>query len=172
MRAYAALRARLQAEGWLAEEGKADAAGERQGNKLGKASARGDATRYDKALAEAVKRFQSAHGLRPDAAVGSNTLAALNVSAAERVAQIRVNLERMRWVARDMSADRLVVDITGFNAALQLDGARVWSSKVMVGRPARETPGAARPCPASGAQSEVGGATDHSARGRHPGHDP
>ncbi|MER2514886.1 MAG: L,D-transpeptidase family protein [Candidatus Accumulibacter phosphatis] len=143
-----ALRARLQAEGWLAEEGKgkagkagkADAAGERQGNKLGKASARGDATRYDKALAEAVQRFQTAHGLRPDAAVGSNTVAALNVSAAERVAQIRVNLERVRWVARDMSADRLVVDITSFNAALQLDGARVWSSKVMVGRPARETP--------------------------------
>jgi murein L,D-transpeptidase YcbB/YkuD len=141
-----ALRARLQAEGWLAEEGKAgkagkaDAAGERQGNKPGKASARGDATRYDKALAEAVQRFQTAHGLRPDAAVGSNTVAALNVSAAERVAQIRVNLERVRWVARDMSADRLVVDITSFNAALQLDGAQVWSSKVMVGRPARETP--------------------------------
>jgi murein L,D-transpeptidase YcbB/YkuD len=137
-----ALRARLQAEGWLAEAkaDKANAAGEHQGHKLGKASARGDSSRYDKALAEAVQRFQTAHGLRPDAAVGSNTIAALNVSAAERVAQIRVNLERVRWVARDMTADRLVVDITSFNAALQLDGARVWSSKVMVGRPARETP--------------------------------
>ncbi len=130
-----ALRERLQAEGWLAAGG---AAG--QGDKRGKAAARGDATRYDKALAEAVKRFQTAHGLAADAAVGSSTLAALNVSAAERVAQIRVNLERMRWVARDMGTDRLVVDITGFNAALQLDGAVVWSSKVMVGRPARETP--------------------------------
>jgi murein L,D-transpeptidase YcbB/YkuD len=124
-----ALRERLQAEGWLAA-GEAGRPGDKRGN----------ATHYDNALAEAVKRFQSAHGLAPDAAVGSNTLAALNVSAAERVAQIRVNLERMRWVARDMSADRLVVDITGFNAALQLDGAVVWSSKVMVGRPARETP--------------------------------
>ncbi len=129
------LRQRLQAEGWLA----AGEAG-RSGDKRGNAAAHGNATHYDKALAEAVKRFQTAHGLAPDAAVGSSTLAALNVSAAERVAQIRVNLERMRWVARDMSADRLVVDITGFNAALQLDGAVVWSSKVMVGRPARETP--------------------------------
>lgn len=130
-----ALRARLQAEGWLA----AADTGEK-GKKGGKAAAQGDETRYDPALAEAVKHFQSAHGLAPDAAVGSNTFAALNVSAAERVAQIRVNLERMRWVARDIPADRLVVDIAGFNAALQLDGALVWSSKVMVGRPARETP--------------------------------
>ncbi|WP_374683410.1 murein L,D-transpeptidase [Accumulibacter sp.] len=125
-----ALRARLQAEGWLADAG--------TGGKA--ATARSDATRYDKALADAVKRFQSGHGLTPDGAVGSNTLAALNVSAAERVAQIRVNLERMRWVARDMSRDRLQVDIAGYTAELQLDGARVWSSKVVVGRPARETP--------------------------------
>jgi hypothetical protein len=65
MRAYAALRARLQAEGWLAEEGKGRVKPVKRmqrvsarATSVGKASARGDATRYDKALAEAVQRFQ------------------------------------------------------------------------------------------------------------------
>ncbi|MCP5229974.1 L,D-transpeptidase family protein [Accumulibacter sp.] len=120
------LRARLQAEGWLAADGRA--------------ASRSDAARYDKALAAAVKRFQSAHGLAADGAVGTGTLAALNVSAAERAAQIRVNLERWRWVARDLTADLLLVDITAFNAELHLGGEPVWSSKVAVGRPARKTP--------------------------------
>ncbi len=121
-----ALRARLHAEGWIAASDVA--------------AAGGDPARYDDALKAAVERFQRAHGLAADAAVGRLTLAALNVSAAERVGQIRVNLERARWIARDMTADRLVVDITGFDAALHLGGALAWSSKVVVGRPARETP--------------------------------
>lgn len=120
------LRQRLQAEGWIA-------AGD-------KGAARGDPASYDRALAAAVERFQQAHGLPADAAVGSGTLAALNVSAAERVAQIRVNLERLRWLARDTTADRLVVNIAGFNAELLINGASRWSSKVVVGRPTRETP--------------------------------
>ncbi len=121
-----ALRARLQAEGWIAA--------------TDLATAGGDPARYDDALKAAVERFQRAHGLAADAAVGRQTLAALNVGAAERVGQIRVNLERARWIARDMTADRLVVDITSFDAELHLGGALAWSSKVVVGRPARETP--------------------------------
>lgn len=120
-----ALRARLQAEDPAADLAAAPGS---------------DPARYDKALAAAVERFQRVHGLAVDGAVGPLTLAALNVSAADRAAQIRVNLERLRWVARDMPADRLAVDITGFNAELHLDGALRWSSKVVVGRPARQTP--------------------------------
>lgn len=125
-----ALRARLAVEGWIAA---ADALTDG-----GAVSA--DPARYDDGLKAAVERFQRAHGLAADAAVGRQTLAALNVSAAERVGQIRVNLERARWVARDMTPDRLVVDITGFDAELHLGGALAWSSKVVVGRPTRETP--------------------------------
>lgn len=121
-----ALRARLLAEGWIAA--------------TDISAADSKSTRYDAALQAAMQRFQRAHGLTADGAVGQLTLAALNVSAAQRVAQIRVNLERMRWVARDMTATRLTVDLAGFNAELRLDGVLRWSSKVIVGRPTRETP--------------------------------
>ncbi len=119
-----ALRARLQSEGWL----------------VGPAGGAPDADLYDEALAEAVRRFQQRHGLDADAAVGRLTLAALNTSAAQRVAQMRVNLERLRWLAQDMVGDRLEVDVAAYAARLHLDGRLAWASRAVVGRPSRKTP--------------------------------
>jgi len=95
---------------------------------------------YGARLVTAVKQFQSRHGLEPDGIVGPSTLAALNVSAADRVQQLRVNLERVRWVATDLAADHLLVDIAGFTAHLYIHDQRVWTSRVVVGRPYRSTP--------------------------------
>ncbi|MBL8445796.1 MAG: L,D-transpeptidase family protein [Zoogloeaceae bacterium] len=95
---------------------------------------------FDSGLAAAVARFQARHGLEPDGAVGNRTLAALNVSAEERAAQIRANLERLRWIARDRVGDHLMVDIPGYSARLYLDGQRAWDSRVIVGKPYRKTP--------------------------------
>ena len=95
---------------------------------------------YDDALARAVSRFQVRHSLEPDALVGRRTRAALNVDVGRRIDQIRANLERLRWVAQDIRGSYLLVDIAGFNARLYLDDSLVWSSKVVVGQPYRETP--------------------------------
>ena len=99
-----------------------------------------DKSHYDEALVEAVKRFQAAHGLQADGVLGAQTLEALKASPAQRVAQIRANLERLRWVASDLQGDRLLVDIVGYHADLVLDGQPVWSSRVIVGKPKRRTP--------------------------------
>lgn len=116
----AQLRARLQASGDLAE---------------------GDAPHvFDAALEAAVRRFQSRHGLEADGIAGRATLAALNVGVADRIAQVRANLERLRWVARELAGDYLLVDIAGFAAQLWRDGALVWSARVVVGKPFRTTP--------------------------------
>jgi murein L,D-transpeptidase YcbB/YkuD len=116
----AQLRARLRASGDLAEDGAGDV--------------------FDAALQAAVRRFQSRHGLEADGVVGRATVAALNVGVTERIAQVRANLERLRWVARDLTGDYLLVDIAGFTAQLWLAGAPVWSARVIVGRPYRRTP--------------------------------
>lgn len=99
-----------------------------------------DALRFDDGLREAVLAFQQRHGLDPDAAVGRKTTAALRVALGQRIEQIRVNLERLRWVAHDIEGDYLLVNIAGFNARLYLDGRLAWSSRVVVGRPFRRTP--------------------------------
>lgn len=95
---------------------------------------------YDAMLVAAVQRFQSRHGLEPDGIVGLSTLAALNVNATDRVEQLRVNLERVRWVETDLAGDHLLVDIAGFAARLYVQGQLAWSSRVVVGRPYRSTP--------------------------------
>ena len=95
---------------------------------------------YDPALEEAVRHFQERHGLTADAAVGPTTRAAMNVSVADRIAQIRVNLERARWVMHEIKGEIVVVDVAGFDVSYFRNDEPVWTSKVIVGRPYRETP--------------------------------
>ena len=97
-------------------------------------------TNYDPELEAAVKRFQLRHGLTPDGAVGPGTLAALNVPVSARIDQIRVNLERSRWVLHEMVGEFVLVDIAGFQVSYFRNDEPVWTSKVIVGRPYRETP--------------------------------
>jgi murein L,D-transpeptidase YcbB/YkuD len=99
-----------------------------------------DSTGYDPELERAVRIFQERHTLGVDGIVGPATLAAMNVSAEQRVAQIRANLERMRWVGGDISGDYLLVDIAGQEVELYRNGELAWASRAIVGRPERQTP--------------------------------
>lgn len=119
----AELRARLQASGDLSTTDPA-----------------ADPQSYDEALQSAVRRFQARHALEADGVVGRATLAALNVPLAARIEQLRVNLERLRWVARELAGDYLLVDIAGFRAQLFVGGTPAWSARVVVGKRYRTTP--------------------------------
>ena len=61
-----------------------------------------DGVAYQGAVVEAVKSFQRRHGLEPDGVIGRDTVAALDVSLAQRVRQLELAMERMRWLP-DMS---------------------------------------------------------------------
>ena len=124
----AALRRRLAAEGDLAEPA---------ADELGFAA---DELSFDPALAEAVKRFQRRHDLEPDGVVGAATLAALAVPVERRIDAIRASLERARWVLHAAAPDMVLVDVAGFHLHLFRDGVPVWETRVVVGRPYRETP--------------------------------
>jgi len=100
----------------------------------------GDAGLFDAALAGAVQRFQERHALARDGSVGARTLAALNVPAQARVDQLRMSLERVRWLADDVPDTYVVVNVAGFRVAFVREHAVVWSSRVVVGRAARQTP--------------------------------
>ena len=95
---------------------------------------------YDDHLAAAVQAFQTRHHMEPDGIVGKATIKAMNITVAERINQIRVNLERTRWVIHDMPNSNLIVDIAGFMLQYYHDNKPVWSSKVMVGKPFHQTP--------------------------------
>jgi len=96
--------------------------------------------RFDDPLRDAVIVFQERNGLDPDGVVGPRTLDALNVPVERRIDQIRVNLERARWVLRDVQGDYLVTNIAGFRVYLVRDHEIVWSTRAQVGKPYRKTP--------------------------------
>lgn len=69
---------------------------------------------YDKALEEGVKRFQERHGLLADGVVGKSTLVQLNVPMTQRVQQIQLGLERLRWLPEHIDGRHIVVNIPSF----------------------------------------------------------
>jgi L,D-transpeptidase YcbB len=95
---------------------------------------------YDDSLVAAVRRFQKRHGLDADGRVGERTIAALNVPAAQRVRQIELNLERWRWLPRDLGERYLLVNIPSFELALVERERVLERMKVIVGRFYRRTP--------------------------------
>ena len=115
-----ALRRRLAVEGDLAQDAV-------------------DSPLFDAELEKGVKRAQRRYRLERDGVVGPATLAALNVSAQARVDQIRVNLERARWVLFAVAGRLVLVDVASFHLHY-IDGDLDWSTRVVVGRPYRKTP--------------------------------
>jgi murein L,D-transpeptidase YcbB/YkuD len=104
------------------------------------AAAISDPHLFDPPLEAAVRHFQVRHGLEADGVVGKVTLEELNLPVAARIDQIRVNLERARWVLRNLDDDFIVVNIAGFYLNLIRDGDLAWHSPVIVGTPYRKTP--------------------------------
>lgn len=95
---------------------------------------------YDETLTGAVKQFQQHHGLTTDGVIGPATVAAMNVPVQARIDQIKVNLERARWVLHDLPEDMVVTDIAGFEVSYRRGGKIVWSTLAQVGTPYRKTP--------------------------------
>lgn len=99
-----------------------------------------DSKEFDRPLQQAVKYFQKRHGLETDSIVGRATLAALNVSVDQRIAQIRANLERWRWLPEDLGARHIMVNIAGFELDFVGNGEVLLHMPVIVGKTYRETP--------------------------------
>ena len=96
---------------------------------------------YDGDVVEAVKKFQTAHGLRPSGRVDRPTLQELNVSAEARVHQLTVNANRLQELQRSPPEERyILVNVPAF----QLEAVERYEvqqrHRVIVGRNERETP--------------------------------
>jgi len=97
---------------------------------------------YQGSLIDAVKNFQSRHGLAPDGRLGPQTVKLLNVPVSSRVEQLRLTLERWRWVPNEFPQPPVVVNIPEFRLrAYASDGSIALSTNVVVGKAYRhETP--------------------------------
>jgi L,D-transpeptidase YcbB len=95
---------------------------------------------YDAETVEALKAFQAASGLTVDGIIGQMTIAAFNAGNTEqRIRRLVYNMERLRWMPRDFGARHVLVNAAGFETRVVEDGATIWSSKVIVGKPQHQT---------------------------------
>jgi murein L,D-transpeptidase YcbB/YkuD len=95
---------------------------------------------FDDQLELAVRRFQRRHGLEVDGLVGKNTRRELDVPVATRIAQIKVNMERWRWMPDDLGRRYVLVNLAGFEVELVEAGSLQLAMNAVVGKPFRMTP--------------------------------
>ncbi len=95
---------------------------------------------YDEETVNALKKFQSRHGLAADAKIGAGTIASLNFSKNQRKQQILVNLERWKWYPKQMGKEYLIINIPDYKLTLVNNNDTLRTHRVIVGRAKRKTP--------------------------------
>ena len=95
---------------------------------------------YNNDLLKAVLAFQNDHGLTTDGVVGPGTRGEINTSAATRLAQVMVAMERERWINMPEGlGDRHVwVNLTDFRTKLFDNGKVTFETKSVIGERLRE----------------------------------
>ncbi|MGS4945711.1 L,D-transpeptidase family protein [Meridianimarinicoccus sp. RP-17] len=89
---------------------------------------------FDAELEAQVTRFQRDHGLAIDGVVGPATLAEVNRTAAERLAQVFVTMERERWMNFPLGQRYVWVNIPDYHVRLVEDGRQVFETRSVVGQ--------------------------------------
>lgn len=95
---------------------------------------------FDHTLEQAVRSFQADHSIDTDGLVGRQSFEVLNISFQGRVEKLRVNMDRIRWISRDLSDDFILVNIAGYELYYFRDTELVWETPVMTGNIETRTP--------------------------------
>jgi murein L,D-transpeptidase YcbB/YkuD len=97
-------------------------------------------TRFDYHLEQAVRLFQQRHGLEADGIVGPHTLRTLNITTAERIRQIELNMERWRWLPQHLGRCYVIVNIADFKLEIYEMNQPVMVMRTVVGQNYRRAP--------------------------------
>ncbi|MDP3594784.1 L,D-transpeptidase family protein, partial [Phenylobacterium sp.] len=96
--------------------------------------------RYEPAVVEAIKRFQTQQGVNDDGVIGGDTIAILNAGPADRARQLALNLEVRRWLKRNPAATRIDVNTAAAVMTTYENGKIIDVRRVVVGKPDAATP--------------------------------
>lgn len=98
------------------------------------------APKFDRQLGRAVKNFQRRHGLKDDGLVSGNTLTEINRPLEERINQIRINLDRIRWLPEKLDEKFIIINIPAFSFHYYEKGEPALTMAVVVGKNEAYTP--------------------------------
>ncbi len=94
---------------------------------------------FNAALSKAVKSFQRRMGLNPDGVIGSKVMDEINCSLSERIKQILINLERVRWMPGESNSNYIIVNIPEYKLHVYDSGKYQFGMNVIVGTAANST---------------------------------
>ncbi|MBN8990273.1 MAG: L,D-transpeptidase family protein [Rhizobiales bacterium] len=100
-----------------------------------------DDTRYDAKVAAAVRKFQEGAGLKPTGVLDDKTVKAINSPKRDRqIDTVIVNMERLRWLPRQLGAPSLnnayvILNVPDFTLKVMQGGAQIWTTRVVTGKP-------------------------------------
>ena len=93
---------------------------------------------YTDKIVKGIKKFQQQHGLGADGVIGKETIDALNVPLKDRVTQIELAMERLRWLPVFNSGPYIIVNIPAYQLwafdDIDQNNANITSMKVVVGK--------------------------------------
>lgn len=96
-------------------------------------------TTYDSALYIGVRHFQQRMGLLEDGVIGNRVIEAMNVPIAERIRQILINLERIRWMPAEKNSNYILVNIPEYKMHVFDSARQAFDMNVIVGTAANST---------------------------------
>jgi murein L,D-transpeptidase YcbB/YkuD len=96
---------------------------------------------FDESLREGISVFQQRHGFIVDQAIGKKTIGAMNVSVADRIKTIMINMERCRWISPNVSKEKeyIVVNIPAYKLTYIKNDSIALQSDVVVGTTMNQT---------------------------------
>jgi murein L,D-transpeptidase YcbB/YkuD len=84
--------------------------------------------------------YQAYRSLRPTRKLDSATMAELATAPEVYMARLNANMERLRWMRHSPGNTYIVVDVPLMEMYFRRDGTNVMHKRVVVGKPARQTP--------------------------------
>jgi L,D-transpeptidase YcbB len=94
-----------------------------------------NATIYEGALVDGVKHYQDRHGETPTGNLDARTINELNTPPAARIRQIKLTLERWRWVQHSFPQPPVVVNLPEYRLrAMNPDGTVAFYKNVIIGK--------------------------------------
>lgn len=94
---------------------------------------------YDSTLLAAVERTQKRFGFKTDGIIDKPLITELNVSAKQRIEQILINLERMRWLPEKPAPSRIIANIPEFKIHVYENNQEQFDMNIVVGKEGTST---------------------------------
>lgn len=106
---------------------------------VGNYNANDTTQQYTKQFISAVKQVQTRFGYKQDGIINAALIKDLNVPVKDRIEQLLVNMERMRWMPKEPQGNRIVANIPAFKLYVFQNSKKVFDMDIVVGTSANKT---------------------------------